>query len=178
MNKKFYSLCTATVLFFCIHCYGDTMSFYSKHEVIANNVTAQVAKDLSKRYGLKAAGFGGSIHEDVEKMSLSFFCYREMRVDEYRKLIVECAEYYLKEINSNENLKPHLHNFPFDANNIHLAIFVFSKNRNRLDVGQLSCVSVINGKVGYSIRDTEYTVKRIQEETFEAAVRIVAKQKK
>lgn len=152
------------------------MPSHSKHEILADRVTAQVAKDLSKRYGLKVVGSGGSVHEDVKKLALSFSYYGEMSQDEYRQLIVNCAEYYLGKINSEEELKPHLHNYPFDSKNIELSIFIFDENKKRLEVGELSCVYVINGKVVFSFRDSEYTVDTEHEEPYEEALRIVRDQ--
>ncbi len=166
------------IFLFCANIYGGDVSVYSKHEVIADRLTGDVAKELSKLYNIKAIGFGGMMHEDVEEMALSFYCYREMSRDEYRKLIIDCSEYYLNKINSSEDLRPHLHNVPFDANNIHLCIYVFSKDRNRFNVGQLSSISVVKGKVRYTIRETEFTVKTTHKESYEEALQIVREQRK
>lgn len=155
---------------------GNNMIAYSKHEVIADDISAKVAKDLSEKYQIKPSGFGGMIHEDVKEMALSFDCFREMSSDEYRRLVVACTEYYLEEINSSEELRPYLHNYPFDSNNIDLAIYVFSENRERLNVGQLSCVHVIKGKIGYSFRKTEYSVETRKQENYEEAKQIVFKE--
>lgn len=154
------------------------MIAYSKHEMIADNISAKVGKDLAAKYQIKPVGFGGMMHEDVKKMSLMFDCCREMSLDEYRRLVVVCTEYYLNEINSSEELKPHLHNFPFDSNNIELVLFVFSKDRKELEIGQLSCVNVIKGKVGYSFRDTEHTIETRKQEGYEETKQIVLKELK
>jgi len=173
MTKFLQVFILTSTLLFCGYAYGNNPFIYSKHEIIADKVIAQVAKDLSKIYNLQAVGYGGSMHEDVEEMSLSFSCHRKMTRKEYRKLIVNCSEYFLNEINSNEELRPHLHNFPFTSNHILLFIFVFSENGTELGIGQLSCVSVIKGKVNYSVHETEYTVKTGFEEPYSEALRLV-----
>lgn len=153
--------------------WGGNKMIYSKPSVIANNAIAQVAKDLEKRYNLKSAGFGGAIHEEVEELALSFNCYRTLSIDEYRKLLIQCAEYFLDQINSNENLKPYLKNYPFNTQNIHLCIFVRSEEKKRFDVGELSCLAVLNGKIVYYYRDSEYTVDSSKREDYEEAKKIV-----
>jgi len=173
MISFFRSLFILLLLFSSHFACGDNVFSYSKHEVIAHRVSADVAKTLSKRYQMELVGFGGAIHEDVEKLSLSFNCYRTMNMAEYRNLIVQSAEFFLSEVNSNEELKPFLHNYPFDSNHIDLAIYVFSEDRQRLKVGQLSCVHLIKGKISYSIRDTEHTVKPMQAEDYESAKQLV-----
>ena len=152
--------------------------YVSHCEMIADDVSSNVAKALSKRYRFIPVGFGGRMHDDIEKMSLSFNSYQERPLEDYRKLIVESAEYYLKEINSNEKIKSYLHNFPFDANNIELSIFIFKNSTEPVDIGNITCVTVLNGNVLYSVRETEYSTKNLSEESFESAKRLVAKQKR
>ena len=89
------------------------------------------------------------------------------------EILVYCAEYFLDQINSNEEIRPFLQNYPFKAENIDLAIYVLSENKQRFDVGQLSCIHLIRGEVAYSYRNTEYTVKTLKTEDYEEAKKIV-----
>lgn len=175
-NRKFIT----AIGFFCLALIstlnGGNMPIYSKQEKIADDIVAQVARSLSARFNLHPVGFGGSVHDAVEKVSLSFNCNRQMSQDEYRKLVVKSANYLLEKINNNNQLEPYLRNYPFDSNNIELSIFIFAEDGSRVQLGEISCVTVINGKVAYSIRETEFTTIWILEESFEDAKRIVAEQ--
>jgi len=171
---KFLQLFILTFsLLFCIYAHGNNLLVHSKHEIIADKLTEQIAKELTERYDLEAVGYGGSIHDDIEEMSISFFCYREMSLEEFRKLVVNCAEHFLKRVNSSDEIKPHLQNFPFGIKNIDLCVYAFAKDRTRLDIEQLAYVSVINGNVNFFKRKTEYTSKIMLKETYEEALLIV-----
>ena len=86
---KFFRLYCVFIFFLISNfVWGGNKLIYSDQEIISNRLIAQVAKDLSKRYKIKPVGFGGAIHEEVEKLSLSFDCCRIMTIDEYRDFSV------------------------------------------------------------------------------------------
>ncbi|WP_231919513.1 hypothetical protein [Simkania negevensis] len=140
---------------------------------MANKLRSQVAKEIAKTYDLKPVGFGGAIHEKIEELALSFDCCRTLTIHEYRDLLVHCAEYFLNRINSNEEIRSYLQNYPFDSKNIDLTIYVHSEDKKRFDVGQLASLAVIKGKIVYHYRDSEYTVKTLKREDYEEAKKIV-----
>jgi len=145
----------------------------SEQELAENKATREIAKVLSKKYDLEVVGFGGSIHDTIEDMSLSFSCKRTLTLDEYRKLVVHCAEDYLEMINADLELKPYLHHYPFTSHDIFLMIFTYNEEGKRLAVGEMSCVSVMKGKVCFSIRKTKTSIEDRKEENFEEAKQLV-----
>ena len=169
----FRLFCVSIFFLFGSPLWGGNKLIYSNHEIIANKLIAQVAKDLSKRYKIKPVGFGGAIHEKVEELALSFDYCRTLTIDEYRDLLVHCAEYFLDQINSNEEVRPYLQNYPFNSQNIYLCIYVLSENKKRFDVGQLSSLKVVKGKIVYHYRDSEYTVEVLKTDDYEEAKKIV-----
>ncbi|CCB90056.1 hypothetical protein [Simkania negevensis] len=169
----FRLFCVSIFFLFGSPLWGGNKLIYSNHEIIANKLIAQVAKDLSKRYKIRAVGFGGAIHEQVEELSLSFECCRTMSIDEYRDLLVHCAEDFLDQVNSNEEIRPYLQNYPFSSKNIDLTIYVHSENKKRFDVGQLSCLAIQKEKIVYYYRDSEYTIELLKAEAYEEAKKIV-----
>ncbi|CCB90057.1 putative uncharacterized protein [Simkania negevensis Z] len=171
---KFFRLYCVFIFFLISNfVWGGNKLIYSDQEIISNRLIAQVAKDLSKRYKIKPVGFGGAIHEEVEKLSLSFECCRTLTIDEYRDLLVHCTEDFLDQINSNKEIRHYLQNYPFNSNNIDLCIYVHSENKKRFDVGQLSSLAVQKGKIVYYYRDSEYTVELLKTEDYEEAKKIV-----
>ena len=51
------------------------------------------------------------------------------------------------EINNNKDLKPYLHNFPFNEQNIQLSIIFRTPSGIDNEIGRLSSVEIIKGKV-------------------------------
>lgn len=149
------------------------MPYRSNQETIADSVTAKVIKDLSSKYGLEPIGFGGRIHEDVEKLSLSFYYKESDNIDQYREIIVESCSCFLREINSNEELRPFLHNYPFLPYNIDVCIYIRKEDNNPLSAGQIDCIHAINGKIHFVEKVTEFTSKDILVESFEEAQNLV-----
>ena len=56
--------------------------------------------------------------------------------------------------------------------------YIFTPNKEEVDLGELCTVCVINGRVDYKIREAEYTNRKIHQESFEEAVQIVEEQEK
>ena len=150
-----------------------------EYEKISDKITARTAKKLSKKYQLDPVGSGGSMMHDVKKLALSFNCYHPLSIDESRRLVVDCVNEYLKSVNENKEIRPYLHNFPFNEQNIELAIFIFEDNKfTKIQPGQVSSVSTLNGKIRYKTRSAEDQYKRetLHQETYEEALRIVKEQ--
>lgn len=173
MIKRF-----SLLLLFLIHFTSEAhLLFYSKQEILTNQLSAKVAKELSERYKIDPIGFGNTIDEEIKGLSLSFNCYRKMSLDDYRELIVKCTEDYLNQINSNQEIKPYLNPQLFSANQIDLAIYAFSENQKQLDIGQLSCIHLIKGTIYYSIRKTKYTIKHLKKEDYLEMKQLIFDQK-
>lgn len=154
--------------------YGNKIdSLYSEHEKIAYSTLDQIGKKFSYKYGLEPSGVGGSMNEDIKSLFLGLTCNKEVSINDARKLIVTCAKEYMFEINNNKNLVPYLHNFPFNEQNIHLTITFKSPSGINNEIGKLSSVKIIKGKVIFSANKTEYTLETVLEESFEEAVQIV-----
>lgn len=117
------------------------------------------------------------MNEDIKSLFLGLTCNKEASIDDARKLIVTCAKEYMFEINNNKELKPYLHNFPFSEQNIQLSIIFKTPLGINNEIGKLSSVEIIKGKVIFSANKTEYTLETVLEESFEEAVRIVQKGK-
>jgi len=170
MIKKglFFLLVGASML------YGNKIdSLYSEQEKIAYTTLDQIGKKLFYKYGLEPSGVGGNMNEDIKTLFLGLTCNKETSLSDARKLIVACAKEYMFEINNNKKLTPYLHNFPFNEQNIHLSITFKSPSGINNEIGKLSSVKIIKGKVIFNANKTEYTLETVLEESYEEAMRIV-----
>ncbi|MCB1067832.1 MAG: hypothetical protein KDK56_06565 [Simkania sp.] len=149
------------------------------YEKMANQITAETADRIRTQFNLDPVGSGGAMMHDVKVMALSFNCYRPLSIDESRELVINCVNEYLKSVNENKEIRPYLHNFPFNEQNIELVIFIFEDNKfTKIQSGQVSSVSTLNGKIRYKTRSAEDQYKReiLHQETYEEALRILKEQ--
>jgi len=148
MIKRFFQFSFILVLIHTPLC-GYFVCQKSPASILSQAINEEVAREIAKRYGLDYVGFGGSVHDVIEKMSLSFACYREMSLDDYKRLVIHCTQDYLKKINGHQEAQQFLRPYPFDANHIELSIFVFDEKKRILKGGKLTCIGVMKGNICY-----------------------------
>ena len=110
--------------------------------MIANKITARVAKTLSKRHQMDLIGEGGGMMGSVYMIGLSFQIRHPLNRNEARARIVDCTEELLVAINSNEEIRPFLKNYPFTTDNVRLAIFSVGLKGEKLYDPHIAVVSV------------------------------------
>ncbi|MFA6118867.1 MAG: hypothetical protein WC688_03015 [Parachlamydiales bacterium] len=142
---------------------------------IEQKLLLKTTNQLEKEKQVKFSGFGGSSDNGLTMLSLSFETDKDYDIPTGRELIVYCAEEFLKNINSDEKIRPYLQNYPFDSKNIKVSIYPQNKNnlRNKLEI-----ISFSHGKIKYYNYDENKNLKIIYEENYEDALNIVQKQKK
>jgi len=88
--------------------------------------------------------------------------------------LVDSVEEYLSAINSNEKIRPYLHNYPFTAKNVEIVIYFHNPNGSNVASGKISIAAAKRGKViCYIDYPEKYTIKTIHEETYEEALKLV-----
>ncbi|MFA6502133.1 MAG: hypothetical protein WCT85_05025, partial [Parachlamydiales bacterium] len=101
-------------------------------------------------------------------LSLSFETDKDYDIQTGRELIVYCAEEFLKNINSDEKIRPYLKNYPFVSKNIEVS--VYPQNKNNL-TDKLEIISFSHGNIRYYIRDENKKLIIIHAETYEEALK-------
>lgn len=116
---------------------------------MVDRITKNYFKEYAKPRRLVLSGYGGAMMNDIQEISCSFLSLDSLSVDEARILYVEMMEEYLQRINCHEKIRPHLHDFPFNIDNIkfdisfinsdgltkrdgHVAFMYIGKNRDLL----------------------------------------------
>lgn len=142
---------------------------------IADKITANTINIIEKKYPLTCIGEGGGMMKCVEMMSISFTCNRILEKNEARRLIVDAAEIYLNQINSNEQIRPYLKNYPFTIENIEIRIFISDAKGYDVYDPNIAVVSVIDKNVLYKTqeKDQKYGYKSRVFESYEEAKNIV-----
>jgi hypothetical protein len=135
---------------------------------IAHEITNKVAKNLQTEKGLTLVGTGGQMMNDIQMLSMSFHLYHEVNLEAARKLIVDSANAYLKEINSNEEIRPYLHEYPFTAANVEVWLWLWKPDRYNLPPEKMSFILASNGEISYYANSPDPS-KALCRETFEEA---------
>ncbi len=162
------------IMFFTCFFYSCTSLEHQTldYEQMADQITDKTAKKLQKKKRLFLVGTGGGMMNDIQMMSMSFFFYREISMEEARSLVVYSAKKYLKNINENEEIRPHLHDDPFTAKNIEIWLWVCNPDGSDLDSEKMSFILLANGKIAYCSDILGY-YEPLHEETYEEALNIV-----
>jgi hypothetical protein len=138
---------------------------------IAHKITDQTAKKLGKEAGLKLIGTGSGMMYNVRMLAMAFRYSKEIDIDEGRELLMKAVSEYLSAINSNEEIRPYLINYPFLPKNIQIRIFLSDSKGREIPLGQLAVIGSIDGVFEYLIEDPKTTcLKTIYEETYEEAL--------
>lgn len=107
---------------------------------------------------------------DIQAMDMSFNFYQEVDVQAARELIIYVINEYLLEINSNKDVRPYLHEYPFTAKNVEIRIWIYKPDGTYPPLDKIYYISAIDGILNYYL-DLPETHSRLSicEETYEAA---------
>lgn len=151
---------------------GGQMPDYEK---IADKITEKTAKKLKNQKNLVLIGTGGKMMNDIQAMDMSFNFYQEMDLKSSRELIIYVINEYLSAINSNNEVRPYLHEYPFTAKNIEIDIWFFQPDGTDLPLDKIYYVSAIDGILTYYLDLPEtHSRKAINKETYEEALRAIS----
>jgi hypothetical protein len=138
---------------------------------LADQITIKTAKQLQQEDNLILVGTGGRMMHDIQMMAMSFDIYHEVDLNEARELLVHAVEKYLLAINSDEKIRPYLHEYPFNAKNIEIRIWILNADKTVVALDKIFYCNAIEGICNYYLHLPEiYSRKLICEETFEEAV--------
>jgi len=144
-------------------------------ERLSNKITAQVAAESKRELGLVPCGFGGRIRGKIEKLNLSFNCYKPLSLEDGRELLITSVDRYISALNSDQKIRLHLSNYPFEPKNIELEIFIKNKNGSSIRDGNLCVIITNQGILEYITRDSATDrLREIYRETYEEAVEKIA----
>ena len=153
----------------------------SEREELSNQILAKVGNELIEKYSLSLNGFGGSIHDGIRSMSLMFSIQKPLSKSEARKLLIECMLHLLDRVNSDEEIRPYLEEYPFPYKGADITIFIKNFSGKALYYPEIHSVSAYdNGRIYFHTKDINerYGYKTEESETFEEALEIVQSEEK
>jgi len=156
---------------------SDEGSSKKKHK-IAHAIMRNVGHSFSERHRMQMMGITEASHPIDKRyieIGLAFQVRRPIPKEEGRKLLLECAEELLGQINAHPDFQPFLHEYPFPIQNIGIKFFVYDKTGRDLYHPEVTVFSLHKGKLGYYTNSPEqkcgYFSK--EKETYEEALQNV-----
>ena len=147
----------------------------SNKEICADHVLHKIAKQIKKETGLLPSGTNGQMLHEIQKLGLSFECYRSLDIIEGRKLLVQCVNDLMNEINEYPPIHQYLIRNPFLPRHIRIKIFIYEPGKRDVPPGSLCVISADDGKLCYKIDSLDtYGFTTIYEETYEEALERIA----
>jgi len=171
-----YFLAVIPVAIFCFSWMNFRIENLPPADIALHSVIKKTVEELKRKYQLSLIGTGGSGDDnEITMSSISFELAHSMSQEECRKVILDCAQLFLKEINSDAQLTPYLSVKPFGYKNIEVLIFMSHPDRSRPLHPSISVVSLTDGIIKYRTVNPEntYEYKSVVRETYEEALRKV-----
>lgn len=177
MKKMIGIFCLICFLYFIFWNHDDR----SEEEKMAHEAVYNTIATLKSRYPLHYIGLSESGDTDYyHTIGLSFQLLQIISKEDGRKMLVDCVEELLKEINSNPKLLPYLNPSPFTAASVTVAIYVYHKNGTDPSYPNIGIFSVRDGIVEYITQTPEtrakYQYYTTEKESYEEALKIVRSQ--
>jgi hypothetical protein len=171
-----YMLMGVTVLFSLIM--GYLMPYQdvnrSLEEKLVNEILFSTGEAIEKKYKIKVVGDGAAMPGgDIRELSLIFNTKKRLSKQSLRKLLVECSDELLNQINSNLEIRPFLNVYPFTEKNIEIVIFNHDQNGRGLTDPEISSAEISRGLLIYRTVDPadSFKYKNEFEETLEQALK-------
>ncbi len=180
--KKLRGFCFLGILFFII---SSSCGPQEPERVrVSYGLMNAFIQEAKGRYGFRPFGIGGGFLNNVNELLLSFKKEGIYNVDEARELFILSSQDFLKKINTDEEIRPHLSNYPFTEQNISYTLtFVDERNHGinqengNKDPNILSYVSWLGKRITYSIYNEETPwYQHIHEESYQEALEKVFSQ--
>ncbi len=141
---------------------------------LAHEITDKTAKKLEKKKGLVLVGTGGGMMNDIQMMMMGFSFYEVVSIEEARKLLIYSVELYLKRINTNEEIRPHLHDDPFTEKNVEIVIYFHDSKGYDVPKNNINIAAARDGSLIYYIDAPDtHGLKTIHRESYKEALNIV-----
>ena len=165
------------IIFLLLIC-SSCISLPEDYTQIATKIQRETASQLEKEKGLWAIGDSGQMYNDIQTMGIEFEYFHLVNLEEARELLVYAIQVFLHNINSNKEVRPFLHNYPFTTKNIEITIWIYQKSGKNPHQGNIECITLYQNKLTYKLTaPSKFELWPIlHEETYAEALEALRKQ--
>lgn len=126
IGKIASSLISFLFMFSTVYADDDEPTYFG----YAREITDALQKEFEKDFDLEYEGGGGSFHNEISEISMSFTVNRRASIAEARALMMHCLKRVVDEVNSCEKIRSHLAEYPFPMSRVDFSIS-FERDDNR-----------------------------------------------
>ncbi len=138
---------------------------------LVNEIERHVFSKLKKEKDLIPFGTGGQTADGIKMLCLAFQYRTPVDIDSGRKLLIDGVKELASAVNAERDIHRYLVDYPFDAKNIIIAIYLQNPDGSEFGPDKLSLIKAEQGILNYKIFNPE-TNKLITvfTETYEEAL--------
>lgn len=133
------------------------------YEALAMQVQKETAEELTHKYDLHLAGFGGGMMGQINRMAIMFDYHQGIDIQSGSEMLTDCAKIFLKHINESETIRPYLKKFPADLDNIEIIIYP-ERISSRDSDNRIIAMSIHKNQIRFLIND-KFEIIDINSET-------------
>ncbi|WP_154017656.1 hypothetical protein [Criblamydia sequanensis] len=140
-------------------------------------VVARIEKNFEdkilKKYHLRCIGSGGYLMYNVKSLELAFQHKGVLNKNDLRKLLIELTSQYLEDINSNEEIRPYLENYPFTPKNVDITIYLIDLHKQEIFYPNICIAESSYGTIRFKTVDEANPIAPFyttEKETYEEAL--------
>ena len=164
------------MLLFLTGCFEKNAILYhpSDKQKSVNAIRAKVAHKLEKEKGLIPCGTGAQMMHQIKMLALAFDYRKPLDIETGRHFLVEAVQEFTSAINADNDIRPYLDNYPFDAKNVIIEICLQNQNGSDLGASELCIIESSEGVLRYKIHDSNDRLKTVYTETYDEALQKVS----
>lgn len=143
-----------------------------------NRMRSKLIRQLCQKYNMEPCGIYDQAFDGIiEAIGADFEINKILSKDEIRKILVDCTEEFLKEMNANKEIRPELKTYPCTAKNVRISIFITDPSREKTYDPNIAVAVILNGTIHYRTndKDNQFQYKSKTEEPYEEALKLVKK---
>ncbi len=118
-------------------------------EEVMDGILSTFVKKMREEHGLRCYSIGGRLTDHVEEIGASFTIIKHASQKQARKITSLVVESLLQEINSNDQLKPYLKEYPFPIDRVKLRIHFKKRNGYSYCDGSVKQITVEGKEISY-----------------------------
>jgi len=171
LGLSFFNFIFFSLLFIrTTSCYCEDLEYWK----YVDKVVASTITEIEKKDGLKLFGYGGGMMHDLYLLSTHFTVQKPLTMDEARKMYISGTKGLLKAINTDCNIRPYLHDFPFTDRNLQFFISYTGENPIYKSPPYVKVLYETKGKIFYkSINPTTGDLFTLYSEPYEDALKLI-----
>ena len=138
-----------------------------------NEIVDAFEKEMKEQYDLRCTGQGGSMPYDIQKIGVRFVRHQQTTIEEARELEIQSTERFVELINTHEEIRPYLRDYPWDHNRTEVVI-AFRDNRGKdYPEGITLVLQARDQIIYYGPKKFPNDIDHLKEESYAEAKKIV-----